>query len=306
MQRRTGSKAAPRGTLAAGPALPRPGRLLRSCAGAASGDLASVVGFAMLLALVFLPVLVQARAKARQVSCVSNLKQVTLALLMYSQDYDEKDAPSRVPLPIGATSSWTADETGRLIAGHEAAGQMFWAELIQPYVRSRTIFKCPANHAAFAGGGDLQSDDDLDFRGYGGQNSYAINAYMARPGWGVGMAEIDQPADTFYIVDGRYYTALPMNACALAGDENRTDRPLLDPSAGPNGSYWKNIGDSYLFRYRLGEPSFIEARKLGRERHQGMVNVSFTDGHVKSRPYEVAADELWWWDPYKAGCAGGK
>ena len=43
----------------------------------------------VILAAILFPVFAQARAKARQASCLSNLKQIGLATMMYCQDYDE-------------------------------------------------------------------------------------------------------------------------------------------------------------------------------------------------------------------------
>ena len=46
-----------------------------------------------ILAAILFPVFAQSREKARQVSCLSNLKQQSLAVIMYSQDYDETLPP---------------------------------------------------------------------------------------------------------------------------------------------------------------------------------------------------------------------
>src|ERR1044072_7518963 len=53
-------------------------------------ELLVVIAIIAILAAILFPVFAQARAKARQASCLSNTKQIGLALLAYSQDYDER------------------------------------------------------------------------------------------------------------------------------------------------------------------------------------------------------------------------
>jgi len=52
-------------------------------------ELLVVIAIIAILAAILFPVFAQARAKARQISCVSNVKQAALGVLMYVQDYDE-------------------------------------------------------------------------------------------------------------------------------------------------------------------------------------------------------------------------
>src|SRR5512135_2806692 len=59
-------------------------------------ELLVVIAIIAILAAILFPVFAQAREKARQTSCLSNTKQIALAMLMYSQDYDEL-------LPLGST-----------------------------------------------------------------------------------------------------------------------------------------------------------------------------------------------------------
>ena len=52
-------------------------------------ELLVVIAIIAILAAILFPVFAQAREKARQTSCLSNMKQLGLGLMMYSQDYDE-------------------------------------------------------------------------------------------------------------------------------------------------------------------------------------------------------------------------
>src|SRR5437588_2109592 len=53
-------------------------------------ELLVVIAIIAILAAILFPVFAQARDSARQTTCVSNLKNLNLAVIMYSQDYDEQ------------------------------------------------------------------------------------------------------------------------------------------------------------------------------------------------------------------------
>jgi prepilin-type N-terminal cleavage/methylation domain-containing protein/prepilin-type processing-associated H-X9-DG protein len=81
-------------------------------------ELLVVIAIIAILAAILFPVFAQAREKARQATCLSNIKQCGLSWQMYTQDYDE-----RTPL-------WFA-------------GAKTVRDLLQPYSKSQLVFKCP-------------------------------------------------------------------------------------------------------------------------------------------------------------------
>jgi len=87
-------------------------------------ELLVVIAIIAILAAILFPVFAKARAKARQTACLSNIKQISLALMMYAQDYDEA-------YPVV----------------NEATGYDWWPTL-QPYVKNAQMFRCPAYKAA--------------------------------------------------------------------------------------------------------------------------------------------------------------
>jgi prepilin-type N-terminal cleavage/methylation domain-containing protein len=102
-------------------------------------ELLVVIAIIAILAAILFPVFAQAREKARQTSCSSNLKQIGTALSMYTQDYDER-LPDRRDLKAalpGGYQPWTTWPPSDPRAG--------WAALtLEPYTRSRAIWACPS------------------------------------------------------------------------------------------------------------------------------------------------------------------
>ncbi len=94
-------------------------------------ELLVVIAIIAILAAILFPVFSRARENARRSSCQSNLKQIGLGMIQYSNDYNDM-------LPPMGTSSPTNT------AG--AAGS--WAQRIYPYVKSVQIYVCPSNGAS--------------------------------------------------------------------------------------------------------------------------------------------------------------
>ena len=85
-------------------------------------ELLVVIAIIAILAAILFPVFARARENARRSSCTSNLKQIGLGIIQYTQDYDEK-------YPLADTGSQTFS----------------WRRVIYPYVKSTQIFACPSN-----------------------------------------------------------------------------------------------------------------------------------------------------------------
>jgi prepilin-type N-terminal cleavage/methylation domain-containing protein/prepilin-type processing-associated H-X9-DG protein len=92
-------------------------------------ELLVVIAIIAILAAILFPVFAQAREKARQASCMSNLNQIGLAMLQYTQDYDEH-------FPI----CWQGG-LGNQSWGNGSA--LSWAASTQPYIKSIQVLKCP-------------------------------------------------------------------------------------------------------------------------------------------------------------------
>lgn len=141
-------------------------------------ELLVVIAIIAILAAILFPVFGRARENARRSSCMSNLKQVGLGFMQYTQDYDERVVPN--------------DDQGTTIRRH-------YAELLMPYIKSEQVFRCPS-----AAGGPDECNPHGRF-----PVSYALNqVYEFHPTRGifrangpVSLAAIEDTAQTIFVGD---------------------------------------------------------------------------------------------------------
>jgi prepilin-type N-terminal cleavage/methylation domain-containing protein len=100
-------------------------------------ELLVVIAIIAILAAILFPVFAQARAKARAVSCLSNVKQLSLGFLMYKQDYDENFVYWSWANSYDPT--WGSAPANPSLAHFES----MWINAIYPYVKNANIYFCP-------------------------------------------------------------------------------------------------------------------------------------------------------------------
>ncbi|HZT42896.1 MAG TPA: DUF1559 domain-containing protein [Chthonomonadaceae bacterium] len=101
-------------------------------------ELLVVIAIIAILAAILFPVFAQAREKARAISCLSNMKQITLGALMYLQDYDETlNGPA---VKSDGCGQRPASQYSNLWWG---ARWVTWPEMLEPYIKNVDIFTCP-------------------------------------------------------------------------------------------------------------------------------------------------------------------
>lgn len=135
-------------------------------------ELLVVIAIIAILAAILFPVFAKAREKARQSSCISNVKQIMTAVNMYSQDYDEV-------LPCAYT--WGYPDPW-----------VFWPHQLEPYIKSWDVYDCPSN--------PLKGRKNVNYHGtiYPILPTYAMTAaIIAAPG--ISMAAVTTPASKWLL-----------------------------------------------------------------------------------------------------------
>ncbi len=213
-------------------------------------ELLVVIAIIAILAAILFPVFAQAREKARQATCTSNLKEIGLGELMYVQDYDETFSPANETSPAGVS------------------GNTGWANLIDPYVKANvpkgtiigdplSVFVCP----------DFKVTDLGTAAQSRPNSSYAANRLLLAAlgsfplaGSSATLAQVQYASQTVLFAEGegiRYYTDgndTQQHDGEIAGDPPYTNVQLFDANM------------SYV---------------VSRARHSGGSQYAFSDGHVK-------------------------
>lgn len=156
------------------------GLSLRSAAFTLIELLVVIAVIAVLAALLF-PVFSQARDKGRQASCVSNEKQIGLAVGLYVQDYDER-------YPLGHAPA--ADPLTLFNGGGDY--ESHFIELLRPYIRNSKndgIWRCPSDPSQSLN----KEGDRMELH-----VSYSVNAWFE---YSAPLAQVDAPASKVHVLE---------------------------------------------------------------------------------------------------------
>src|SRR5262249_17929502 len=138
-------------------------------------ELLVVIAIIAILAAILFPVFSQAREKARAISCLSNCKQMGLAIHMYAQDYDEG-------YPFGHMNDM-----------HGMGDAPSWIESLPPYIKSKLLHRCPSDSSPLWNASEEPRE-----------TSYGLNAYFTPnhpPYYGVQMAQVANPAQCILVAE---------------------------------------------------------------------------------------------------------
>ena len=138
-------------------------------------ELLVVIAIIAILAAILFPVFQKVRENARRTSCLSNEKQLGLAFVQYTQDYDER-YPSGVIAGTGA--------------GLKSYGQG-WGGQLYTYVKSTGVYKCPDDGTAQQANGGYPADPV----------SYAYNSNAVNRGSGATLSQFNAPASTVLLCE---------------------------------------------------------------------------------------------------------
>ncbi len=218
-------------------------------------ELLVVIAIIAILAAILFPVFARARENARATSCLSNMRQIGTAIMMYAQDYDERFPPYEV----------RHGSTNRRASG--------WYDTIYPYTLNEDIFVCPSGDFTWGGhGSSIGGTRSAWEPGTGVYRQVMLASYSVirdmggddrlRPTpWtssGRRLAAFERPSETITVFEtrggylGRY---------SNVGFEN-------DPPHEPRDWHHSEPGrvDQMMYRHNL------------------QMNAAFADGHAKSVP----------------------
>jgi len=142
-------------------------------------ELLVVIAIIAILAAILFPVFAKAREKARQTSCLSNVKQIGLAILSYCQDFDEMMPYNEGP--------WPANHYYKFDLG----GEYGPASPLTPYIKNAQIAYCPSRKSSGPG--------------YGSNYPHFpyYQPYIAPQ---VSLGQINSPSNVMMITESDYYT----------------------------------------------------------------------------------------------------
>jgi prepilin-type N-terminal cleavage/methylation domain-containing protein/prepilin-type processing-associated H-X9-DG protein len=229
-------------------------------------ELLVVIAIIAILAAILFPVFAQAREKARQVTCINNLKQFNLALLQYAQDADEC-MPMAINGKLQVGPGAVSDSGGTLTEWGVHAQ-------ILPYVKSRGVFQCPDDSSLPAGtkvaNGAYSTKNAMEYF-----NAYGTSYKFTKENFGI----VDAP--NFPNATYAYADASAGNPDDLVGAPNGT-QDQAPPNPMPL-SYFALPAQTRVMRCFVApwEVSVPGKASDPIPFHKAGNTMAFADGHVK-------------------------
>lgn len=248
-------------------------------------ELLTVLAIIAVLTAILLPVFAKVRENGRANSCLSNLRQLGLAIQLYAQDHDDSFPMNRLPdkthPPTGcSTRAGSFPESG--IWGSSTN----WKREIMPYVKNTTVFACPSNQYQWS------------------KSGYALLANVPGDETNFYFPQ-EQRLPASYAMNGNFFhEAVP--ACWLGED---VVRPRFLPEIKQPSTLILLLESRYSFpdlgNWNLGGKAPDSSTDGPFQTHNAVSNWLFADMHIKGLGVERTCAERMWTDEGKPGKVDG-
>lgn len=243
-------------------------------------ELLVVIAIIAILAAILFPVFAQAREKARGTSCLSNSKQIGLAVVMYVQDYDET-------YPIACPNDWW---------------YYIWTINVQPYIKNVQVFKCPSDSNSIQNVDQNGAATDMSWAGP--KLSYAAN----------GLIKYVNNDNRMIGIIGMAQDWIKDNTSSLAKVGRPAETIMIAEKHDPDNVMWWGPRNMYysdsVWNWYWGCGSIPVGTRDPKaaypngpngcvpDKHSGTSNFTLADGHVKAmRPAATNPGALYSSDP---------
>jgi prepilin-type N-terminal cleavage/methylation domain-containing protein/prepilin-type processing-associated H-X9-DG protein len=249
-------------------------------------ELLVVIAIIAILAAILFPVFAQAREQARKTSCLSNSKQLGLAVMMYVQDYDE-------------TYPWGA-------FGPDLDHVDAWPDLVFPYVKNDPVYNCPSASPAANAGAWWEVGNDPDALQNGKLRAWTANSAV------MACYQVDFGDYNGYNTQIRTLAAVERPASIIALHEAYPAGVVhrIGADGLPTGNKTGNL--SFFWAWAFSNEGFAcvtsgqdNPDATSMERHMKGGNFAFADGHSKYMkreqtvrpidPSNPALGNMWQW-----------
>ncbi len=237
-------------------------------------ELLVVIAIIAILAAILFPVFQKVRENARRAACISNMKQISLGMVMYVGDFDET-WPARTIVMGSNDNIYSGDP------------YQSWAFADQPFIKSADVWKCPDDRTNFQFNGDWNAGNDIaksyavveqyhdqNQPGNGGSTAiFSLGDAGAGTNLKITESMIPEPSNTIWLVES-----------GIRYDDNGvcsfTPNCQNEANSEPHNNPYFYVGDRQLWLNDIAN-NVNDHHNVISAYHNGGSNWGYGDGHVK-------------------------